>query len=201
MSNSYTVLWNAERVKSVVPLAGQPVPFLAGGPHLSQPLFSRAGVSEGDTVYPIFVHKGTLHVLAGVVVKCFSELESFISSRKDLFPATLRGHGHLDTLERTAKDRPWIKAFWWTCVDEVIVPATSTAISVKTSLSAGMLERLTYVSKRGSRQVRGVKDGRITSVLSLQGVYRLSQNSAADFAAAVDQASGQSNGTTFKLEA
>lgn len=200
MSSSFTVLWNAERVKSVKPLAGSPVPFLAGGPHVSQPLFSRAGVREGDSVYPIFVRQGTLHVLARVVVKNFAEVDDFISSQKDLFPARLHGHARLDILERTAVATPWIKAFWWTCADEVIVPENSTTISLATKLPVSSLERLTYVSKRGSRAVRGVEDGLLKSVISLQGVYRLSADSAADFAAAVDQPLKSTPNKNFKLE-
>lgn len=201
MSSSFTVMWNGDRVRSAKPLAGKPVPFLAGGPHVSQPLFSRAGVREGDCVYPIFVRQKTLHVLARVVVKNFVEIDQFISSRKDLFPAHLRGSGQLETLDRTSSVMPWLKAFWWTCANEMLLPETSTAISLTTTLPVASLERLTYVSKKGSRGVRGLKDGQLTSVISLQGVYRLSSDSAADFAAAVEQPTGTIHGDILKLEA
>lgn len=186
MSSSFTVLWNADRIKLARLLVGKPVPFLCGGPHTSQPSFSRAGVKPGDCVYPIYVHKKALHIMARFVVGSFTTPEALIAGRRDLFPEGTRSDWHFENRDHPAESLPWLRALWWTCADEVLLPQESSLLALTPRLPVAALERLTYVSKKSLRGVRGIKNGELTSIVSLQGVYRLSLDSAADFAGVVD---------------
>jgi hypothetical protein len=49
-----------------------------------------------------------------------------------------------------------------------------------------VLDRLTFRSQRGERPLKQVKDGELTSSLALQGIYRLADGSAADFASLIE---------------
>jgi hypothetical protein len=177
MSSSFTVLWNADRVRIARSLEGKLVPFLCGGPHVSQPSFSRAGVKPGDCVYPIYVHKKVLHIMARFVVGSFTTPEALIADRKDLFPKGTRSDWTFESHDGPAESAPWLRA---------LLPQESSLLTLTPRLSMAALERLTYVSKKSSRGVRGIKDGELTSIVSLQGVYRLSTDSAEDFAHVVD---------------
>src|SRR5262245_5784043 len=131
MSCSFTVLWNSDRVRIAKSqgLLGREVPFLFGGPHTSQPSFIRAGVKEGDFVYPIFVKAGVIHILAEVLVREFTSTENFVGRRPDLYPPERTGAWHGATLENGAHDHPWLRAFHWTCSDHVLIPERSSALS------------------------------------------------------------------------
>ncbi|MEU3601549.1 hypothetical protein ABZ714_22925 [Streptomyces sp. NPDC006798] len=43
-----------------------------------------------------------------------------------------------------------------------------------------LLERLTFASRRGTRTLKHIVDGRLLRSVSLQGVYRLASESAAE---------------------
>src|SRR5262245_45258523 len=70
MGDSYTVFWSQRRVGPLekLPADAKPFSLLFGGPHISQPSFSRAGVRLGDLLYPISVSKGYLQILGRMQV-------------------------------------------------------------------------------------------------------------------------------------
>ncbi|GEP46216.1 hypothetical protein BGE01nite_55070 [Brevifollis gellanilyticus] len=184
MSSAYTVIWNSDRVKIAKKhgLAGKGIEFLFGGPHTSQPSFSRAGVVGGDIIYPIFVRDGMVHILSRVVTSEIVTVDHFIASRPDLYPPERHGKWPFETLDAGVELHPWLRALNWTCSDHVVLAERSTPVNLDNVLPAEMLTRLTYRSKKAERAVRGVVDGRLTTIVSLQGVYRLSLSSESDFA-------------------
>lgn len=184
MSSAYTVIWNSDRVKIAKKhgLVGKGIQFLFGGPHTSQPSFSRAGLSGGDVVYPISIRDGMVHVLAQVVTSEIVTVDHFVAARPDLYPPERHGKWLSQTLDAGVELHPWLRALNWTCSDHVVLVERSTPISLETVLPTEMLARLTYRSKKAERTVRGIVDGRLTTIASLQGVYRLSLSSESDFA-------------------
>ena len=51
---------------------------------------------------------------------------------------------------------------------------------------AEVLARLTFRSQRGERGLKHVRDGQLTSSIGLQGIYRLTEASAADLDSVVN---------------
>lgn len=182
MRDAFTVLWNNDRVRIARTggLVGKPLPFLFGGPHVSQPSFLRAGVRPGDRVHPIFVKSGVLHVLASLVVERSVTVEEFISERPGLYPPDRRGRWPGETLEFAAAEQPWLKSVCWTCSDHVLIAGESTPLSLQATLPPEALSRLTFRSKKAVRPVKGLKDGKLAGVIGLQGIYRLTESSAND---------------------
>jgi hypothetical protein len=68
-----------------------------------------------------------------------------------------------------------------TCTGEVAVGEEGTPIRPDNAVLPEVLERLSFRSRRGERPLKHVEDGRLKSIISLQGIYRLSDASAADF--------------------
>jgi len=63
----------------------------------------------------------------------------------------------------------------------VVTGSESTGILLDRPLPGAILTRLTYRPRRGPRPVRHVsEDGRLMHSLSVQGIYRLAESSAAD---------------------
>lgn len=160
---------------------GKGIEFLFGGPHTSQPSFTRAGVTAGDVVYPISVRDGRVHILARVVTRQVVTVEDFIAAHPGLYPSEQHGQWPSQTLESGIGLNPWLRALNWTCSDHVLLTERSTPLNPETVLPPGMLTRLTYRSRKAERPVRGIVDGRLTTLVSLQGVYKLSLSSASDF--------------------
>ena len=77
-----------------------------------------------------------------------------------------------------------MKALIWSGTDEVL-PGSATPMVLHRPLPLTVLERLRHCSRSGERGIKGLKHERLTSVVSLQGVYRLTESAAADFASVV----------------
>jgi hypothetical protein len=145
-----------------------PPDLLFGGPHRSQPSFRKAGVKEGDELYPVRLLDGTLYVLGRMRVKRLTRFE-------------LGGAGNpLDEhLQRYAEWR-WLAR---TCTNEVIIGRDGTPLRLDAAVPPDLLERLTFRSRRRERTLKHVQDGRLLHSLPIQGIYRLSEPSAAELAA------------------
>ncbi len=167
MADAYTVFWTMDRWLGAVAVGHKPLPVLFGGPHLSEPSFRRAGVRVGDTVYPIAVANRRIYLVARMRVR-----EMLLLGQED-------GPGLIE--QRFPQYRPW-KFLAPTCTEEVIVGMEGTVARADLELPTEILERLTFRSQRGERSLKHVKDGELTSSLSLQGIYRLASASADDFA-------------------
>lgn len=170
------------RIAKTHGIAGRCIEFLFGGPHTSQPSFIKAGVRAGDVVYPVMVRNGMVHILAQVVAGRIVTVEEFIKAHPLLYPPELQKQSPDLTLDAGVALHPWLHALNWSCSDHVLLAQWSSSLGTGTVLPAPMLERLTYCSRRTERGVKGIVDGRLTTIISIQGIYRLSSLSALDFA-------------------
>jgi hypothetical protein len=181
MPDSFTVYWSKSRVDIARGwLASHPIPFLCGGPHISQPSFSRAGVKPGDTVYPITLRGPNIHLLASFTVDRIIPVDEFIEHRPDLYPLSDRGRWIGETLDLAAKRLSWHRALCWTCTEHVLVPVASSAVSLRCIIPTDCLSRLTFRSQKAERLLRWSKDGKTPLLGSIDRIYRLADESAED---------------------
>jgi hypothetical protein len=154
-----------DRLLGAVSAGHKPLPVLFGGPHLSEPSFRRAGVSVGDSIYPVAVSNRHVLVVARMRVR-----EMLLLGQED---------GPTLIEQRFPQYRAW-KVLAPTCTEEVIIGMEGTVPRADLELPGPVLQRLTFKSQRGERPLRQVKDGELTSSIGLQGIYRLAPASAAD---------------------
>jgi hypothetical protein len=160
-----------DRWINAVSVGHKPLPVLFGGPHLSEPSFRRAGVKVGDLLYPIAVANRRVHVIARLRVR-----EMLLLGQED-------GPALID--ERFPQYKAW-RFLAPTCTEEVVIGMDGTAPRADLTMTPEMLSRLTFRSQRGERTFKQVRDGELTSSLGLQGIYRLSDSSAADLAELIE---------------
>jgi hypothetical protein len=185
MPDAYTVLWTKDRCQLLKKTGqvGARLKVLFGGPHLSQPRFSRFGVKPGDYIYPVHVTDGVLHILGRMRVKRLLPLEEYIAANPRLFAGCedpeYPGGG---ILENWLNAHPAMRYLVWSCTDEVAVGREGTPICFDVALSPTELEGLRFPSRKGERGLKYIEGGRLKKVLGLDGgVYRLSPESAALF--------------------
>jgi hypothetical protein len=171
VADAYTVFWTTDRWLSAVAVGHKPLPVLFGGPHLSEPSFRRAGVKVGDEIYPVAVTNRRVHVVARMRVR-----EMILLGSED-------GPTLID--QRFPQYRAW-KFLAPTCTEEVLIGMEGIAPRTDLALSAETLERLTFRSQRGERRLKHVKGAELTSSIGLQGIYRLSETSAAELSALIE---------------
>jgi hypothetical protein len=166
MSEAYSVYWPQPRWRHAAGVR-QPMAVLFGGPHTSEPSFRRATVQPGDLLYPIGVCDQVLYVLGRMRVT-------------QIVPAD-DDQALLETYY--ARYHAW-RFLAPTCTTEVVIGSEGTAVTLDRPLPGEILRRLTYRPRRGPRPVRHVSsDGRLLRSLSVQGIYRLAESSAADLEA------------------
>ncbi len=182
MADSFTTLWTDDRCKLVTKyhLEGTPLRLLFGGPHISEPGFRRAGVKSGDFIYTLRVKQGVLFVIAGMRVKEILPLEEYIVRNPNLFEGVERSPWPSVTFDNYIKQHPEMRIQAPTCTDEVVLGDASTPIRLDTAVPTDLLERLRFRSQKGERGLKHIQDGRLKSVITLQGIYRLSEASAAE---------------------
>ena len=171
MTDSYTVFWTMDRWLSAVGVGHRPLPVLFGGPHLSEPSFRRAGVKVGDHIYPVTVANRRMHVVARMRVR-----EMLLLGQED---------GPTLIEERFPQYRAW-KFLAPTCTDEVLIGMDGSAARTDLAVPADLLGRLRFRSQRGERALRHIKEGELTSSIGLQGIYRLTEASAAELAGLIE---------------
>lgn len=184
MSNSFTTLWTNDRCKSLVKynLEGTLLNTLYGGPHTSEPSFRRAGVTAGDYIYPVRVHKGILYMIARMRVREILSLDDYIERFPDVFTGCERSPWASVMFENYLKLHPEKRFLAPTCTEEVVLGDDSTPIRLDLAVPSEVLERLRFRSQRRERGLKHIKDGRLKSVIVLQGIYRLSEQSADEIA-------------------
>lgn len=160
MGNAYTVYWPRERWERAATVAGD-LPVLFGGPHQSLPSFVRAKVGPGDRLYPIGFRDRALWLLGRVRVTLVEPVPP-----SSPYPD---GYG------------PW-RFLAASGTAEVVHCADSVRRPQGVRVPGEALQRLTYQPLRGApRPVTFVtEDGRLTRADSVQGIYRLTAESAAD---------------------
>jgi hypothetical protein len=165
VSEAYSVYWPQARWRQAAGVA-EPLSLLFGGPHTSEPSFRRATVQPGDLLYPIGLCDQVLYVFGRMRVQ-------------QIIPVGEPGQPQLDAyLSRT-----W-RFLAPTCTTEVVIGLEATGIRLDRPVPGDVLKRLTYHPRRGPRPVKHVtEEGRLTHPLSVQGIYRLAESSAADLEA------------------
>ena len=169
MADAYTVFWTNERCRHLK-RSGQDsarLEVLFGGPHQSEPSFRRAGVQEGDDIYPVQVHSGTVYLLGRLRVQQLISLE----------------HGDQVGLGDFLRRYPTWDFLAPTCTTEVVIGQDGTPLRLDLAIPPDMLARLRFRSRRGERGLKHIEDGRLKSSIGLQGIYRLSRPSAAEIEA------------------
>lgn len=187
MTQAYTLFWTQERSNTLQRLgrAGRHIETLFGGPHASEPSFTRAGVRPGDQVYPITVRSGVLFVLGQARVRCISKLDDYIKQHADLFAFNSLGCPSI-SFDRYRIAHPVVASLAPTCTDEVVECEKSTPLRFDMAIPSDLLTRLRYCSQRRERDLsKHLRDGRLVSSVAVQGIYRLSEDSACELAALV----------------
>jgi hypothetical protein len=181
MAESYTTLWANDWITRLTKSRAidRPWKFLFGGPHISQPSFTRAGVKVEDTIYPIRLYKGVLYLLAQVKVKEMISYEEYLKGYLGLLS------GEESDLERYEKIEQYRKQHAndlhllpRTCTDEAIVAEEECSLRFDLAIPPEILERLRYRSKKRERGVKHIEEGKLRSTVSIFGIYRLSEASA-----------------------
>jgi hypothetical protein len=170
---AYSVYWPQARWRQAARVA-EPLSLLFGGPHTSEPSFRRATVQPGDLLYPIGLCDQVLYVFGRMRVE-------------QIIPVGGSGQPRLEE---------YLSHTWRflapTCTTEVVIGVDGTGIRLDRPLPGEILKRLTYHPRRGPRPVKHVtEDGRLTHALSVQGIYRLAESSAADIEAALTGQPGE----------
>ncbi len=184
MPDSFTTLWSANRCDIIAKYHLENTTFntLFGGPHTSEPGFRWAGVKSGDTIYPLRVKQGVLYIIARMRVKEIISLEEYIERNPGIFAGIERTTWPSVTFENYLNLHPEMRVLAPTCTDEVVLGDESTPIQMDTAVPPGLLESLRFRSQRGERGLKHIQDGRLKSVITLQGIYRLSEGSADEIA-------------------
>lgn len=208
MADSYTVFWAQDRCVTMRRLGGlgKPLGVLFGGPHSSEPSFLRATVRPGDDLYPITVRAGVLYVLGRARVRRLLSLEDYVAAHNDLFapyiqepPAWVFESGRttltpgyvqaLHAFDAFRPAHPELRYLAPTCTEEAVECEDSTPLRLDMAIPPDMLLRLRYRSKRKERDLsKHLLNGHLMQSLGVQGIYRLSESSAQDFAALVANA-------------
>jgi hypothetical protein len=124
-------------------------------------------VQPGDLLYPIGVCNQVLYVLGRMRVQQIVPVDG----DQALLQEYLARYGSSRFLAPT-------------CTTEVVIGSEGTSILLDRPLPGEILRRLTYRPRRGPRPIRHVSaDGRLLRSLSVQGIYRLAEPSAADLEA------------------
>lgn len=159
MSASYTMLWSQDycRYLARVNEVGQPLRFVWGG-HNQDTRFSHMQLAQADRIYPLTVVAKQLYVVARMDVEQFVTREGFAR----LYPE--RVHLILNP-----------------CADEIVLGEDGTPIRFDVGVPSAILESIRFTAQRGIRPIRYVVDGKLERTISIQGVYRLTAESAAAF--------------------
>jgi len=181
MPDAFVVLWTLERCKWLQRVKDVgPLEVVFGGPHTSQP--SVESVRPGDTIYPIAVMDGTLHLIGRVLVASLMPPSQFVRERLGL---SVAANEMWDTrFQELKRSHPEIgHRFPMTCA-EVAAVGEGTSIRLDRILPGSDLAALRLGPKPGREQpIRGVEEGRLKNNFSFQGhVRRLSPESATIFA-------------------
>jgi hypothetical protein len=189
MSESYIVLWSADRWKWLKKNGetGKPLEVLYGGVHISTPSFSRYHVAPGDRVYVGMVREGQMYLLACMTVRGVISVKDYLREHLQI-PEDILALHLWDLEKKLREERSELgHRLPYGCIDEAVIGENGTPFRFDFAVPLEMLERLTFRNKQGKE--RGVKfeDGKFKSQTGMQGhVLRLAPHSAEDFAELVD---------------
>lgn len=170
MSDAFTVLWTHDTCRALrgAGREGERPPVAFSGVHSSLPAWS--GAHPGDEVYALHVNRGEVLLV--------SRMRVVDRERRDCCgtaPATWRDPGF-------PGNHDWAALGAGGCGAEA-VHVDATPVRFDLPVPGDLLGRLTWRNRRGgTRGLKYVVDGRLQRVVSLQGFYRLTPESADDLA-------------------
>src|ERR1044071_3952735 len=189
MPNSFVTLWTLDRCRWLQSVSDSgPIEGVFGGPHTSLPALN--SVIVGDTIYPVTVKKGNLHVLARLPIDELVDPDNYVETRLNL--ARPHRAARLGTYQEMwdisyhelRRSHPEIgHRFPTTCCDVAAVGRSGSEIRFDRVLPEQCLPRIMLGPRPGKElPLKGVEEGRLKNNFSLQGhVRRLSQESAVMF--------------------
>jgi hypothetical protein len=182
MQNSFVVLWTLDRFAWLKRVKDRgPLEVIFGGPHVSLP--NIGAIAIGDTVYPVAVKGGSLHLIGGMIVEAVTTAEAYVRDRHGfVLPRTGMWDEAFEEIKRT--NPSFGHRFPWTCCDDAATGRHGTEIRFDRRIPGEMLGSIALGPKVGREQpLKNVIENKITSSASLQGhVRRLSKQSAELFA-------------------
>lgn len=161
---------------------GQPLRVLFGGLHTSAPSFATFGVRPGDSVYPVSVRDGVMHIVGRLDVDAIMPIRRYLASRFGIPEAD--DYPWWDAVDDLVAAKPKLLPLLPRgCITEAAVGKGRTTIRFDRAVPGNVLGRLRLASRTGP--VRGLRDldhGRLKSVQTLLGrLYRLTDQSAEEF--------------------
>ena len=190
MPESFTVLWAESRCRWLETAGeiGKPIEVIFGGPHQSAPSLSRFKVAPGDDVYVLRVRQRVLFIVARLRVSAILPIEEYLLDRFGLSKKLL-SLPLWDLEEKLWSERPEMGHLLPSgCISEAAIGEGS-PMRLDCDVPPEVLTRVRYRSQRGERALKQVKDGELMNTAGIGGgVYRLGAESAAEFAAIIDQA-------------
>lgn len=175
-------MWTIERCRWLQRVGDYgPLEVVFGGPHMSMP--SLNAVTVGDTLYPVMVNAGNLHIVAGMTVQALIPPEDYVRNRFGIVVPPVK---MWDSLFRELKAaNPSVgHRFPVTCADIAATSDNGSAIRFDRQIPGEALASLRLGAMAGREMpLKGVQDGQFKNNFSLQGrVRRLSADSARLFA-------------------
>jgi len=184
MANAFLVVFPRWRFKEYMRAGcvGQRLRVLFGGPHQSAPSFKTFGVLPGDSVYPVSVRSGVMHIVGRLDLDRILPVTRYLAMRfgmpaDDNFP-------WWDAVDRLLAMKPKLLPLLPRgCITEAAVGKGRTTIRFDRAVPGEVLERLRLTSRTGpERALRYLENGQLKSVQTLLGrLYRLTDQSAEEF--------------------
>jgi hypothetical protein len=135
-------------------------------------------------VYPIRVKDGILSIMGRMRVRHILPLEVHLNTYAELFADCIKKSRIAwaeDILEQYFNKHPEQRYLRYTCTEEVVLGEEGTPIRFDIAVPPELLTQIRYRSQRRERGIKYIENGKLKNVLSLQGIYRLSDESAQGF--------------------
>ncbi|GAA2714718.1 hypothetical protein [Actinoplanes palleronii] len=176
MSVAFTALWTQDVCRPLRKgFVGRRPPVVFSGAHGSS--IGWGSVDTGDEVFALHVNKCVIHVVSRLRVLDWKQ--SACCGALPAFWADPAYQGHPG----------WDDALGAGRCGAAPVHVDATPIRFDVTVPGELLPTLTWRNAKGvTRTPKHVVDGRLTNSMSIQGVYRLTEGSAADLSALIDAA-------------
>jgi len=191
MANAFTVLWTNDHCQWLKRCGdeGKNLTVMFGGVHQSAPSLKRAGIVDGDQVFPVRVLKGQLYIIARLIAGEFISLEEYTVEHLNLPAKDVLGLHEFQIMQLIQEHWPDLGyRMPKGCGIEVLLGSSGSAIHFDLIVPPVILENLTFCSRKARMKLKHVENGILKKSISLQGnVRRLCPESADDFHQLVDE--------------
>jgi hypothetical protein len=180
-SSSFVVMWSSHRIRSarISGWAGKPLPYLFGGPHISHPSPVKAGVSQGDSIFPLAFKKGQLMVLCECVVDEVIPIDQFCE--RFGVPKLLSSQSQYLRDWLDPRSCAWLAP---TCTDDAVLLKSCTPLAFDRFVPLDQMSGIRMLNRRGERPLTNLlPDGRLKDTGTLHGRYYKASPATADLLA------------------